>query len=131
MAQKASVRLAGTTYEIQELSIKKARLWRKMLAEPFGEIVAALENAENTELSNLADVGALVQTFSGTLIGSIDILLDLLFAYSPELAADRERIEDEAVTSEALTAFVEVVKLAYPLSGVVRLVNGANRKPTR
>jgi len=73
---------------------------------PYGEI----------ELSNGNDLAELVQVLRHTLIGSIDMLQDLLFAYSPVLAADRERIEAEAFDEEALAAFVEVLKLAYPLA---------------
>ena len=66
----------------------------------------------------------------GTLIGSMDLLLDLLFAYSPELAEDRERIEEEAYDEEALAAFTEVLKLAYPFGELLAMVNGRTASKT-
>tara|TARA_R110000868_G_scaffold27521_3_gene104318 strand:- start:541 stop:888 length:348 start_codon:yes stop_codon:yes gene_type:complete len=109
--------------------MKKAREWRQALEQPFGALVAVLENADSIELTNLSSVAGVVQAFAGTLVGSVDILLDLLFAYAPELAKDRERIENEAYDEEALAALVEVLKLAYPFGTVLGLVTGSKTTP--
>lgn len=124
-----AVQLGGQTYTIQPLPMKKARAWRQALEQPFGALVNVLENADTIELTNLGSIAGVVQAFAGTLVGSVDILLDLLFAYSPELASDRERIENEAYDEEALAALVEVLKLAYPFGQVLGLVSGS--KTTR
>lgn len=130
MAKQAIVKLAEQEYTIRQLPMRQARQWREALGGPFGELTQVLEGAGKIEISNAADIAAVVRTLSGTLIGSIDKLLDLLFAYSPELAADRERIEENAFDDEALAAFVEVLKLAYPFGGLLALVNGSGPKTT-
>ncbi len=119
-----TVDLGGKAYVINALPMRQARIWREALGGPFAELTQTLEGAGKIELSNATDIAAVVRSLSGTLIGSIDTLMDLLFAYSPELAADRERIEDEAYDDEALAALVEVLKLAYPFGGLLAAVNG-------
>jgi len=127
-----TVQLGGQEYTIQPLPMKKAREWRQKLEQPFGAMVKVLETADTIELTNLGSIAGVVQTFAGTLLGSVDILLGLLFAYAPTLAADRERIENEAYDEEALGALVEVLKIAYPFGTVLGLVTGSktNRSET-
>jgi len=96
MPKTTTVELAGKSYTLQQKPIKAAKAWRDALRVPFGDLAATLEAADRIELTNGRDLAGLVQSLSGTLIGSVDILLDLLFAYSDELAGDRERIEAEA-----------------------------------
>jgi len=124
MPKTTTVELAGKSYTLQQKPIKAAKAWRDALRVPFGDLAATLEAADRIELTNGRDLAGLVQSLSGTLIGSVDILLDLLFAYSDELAGDRERIEAEAYDDEALAAFTEVLKLAYPFGQLLALVNG-------
>lgn len=120
-----TVQLGAQNYTIQPLPMKRAREWRKALEQPFGALVGVLENADSIELTDLGSIAGVVQAFAGTLVGSVDILMDLLFAYSPELAQDRERIEAEAYDEEALAVLVEVLKLAYPFGIVLGLVAGS------
>ena len=128
----ATVVLGGQEYTILPLPMKAARQWRKQLEQPFGALVAALQGANSVDLADLAGIAGVVQIFAGTLVGSIDILMELLFAYAPPLAEDRERIEAEAYDEEALAALVEVLKLAYPFGTVLALANGSktNQKAT-
>ncbi len=130
MPKTATVTLAEKSYTLTQKPIKEAKRWREALRKPFGELAATLEGAGNMELTNGADLAGLVQSLSGTLLGSVDILLDLLFSYSPELAADRARIEESAYDDEALGAFTEVLKLVYPFGELLALVNGQPGKPT-
>jgi len=130
MPKTVMVELGGATYTLTQRPIKQAKAWRDALRKPFGQLAATLEGAGKLELTSGTDLAGLVQSLSGTLLGSVDILLDLLFAYSPELAADRERIEREAFDDEALTAFTEVLRLVYPFGQLLALVNGPAGTPT-
>lgn len=130
MPRSAVVMLAGQAYTVVALPIGKAKAWRERLAGPFGDLVGVLEGAGEIELTNGRDIAGLVRTLSGTLIGSMDQLLDLLFAYAPALAADRERIEAEAYDDEALRAFAEVLKLAYPFGELRALISGSGAART-
>lgn len=124
-----TVQLGGQEYAITPLPMKKAREWRQKLEQPFGAMVKVLETADTIELTNLGSIAGVVQTFAGTLLGSVDILLNLLFDYAPTLAVDRERIENEAYDEEALAALVEVLKIAYPFGTVLGLVSGSGTIP--
>lgn len=126
----STVTLGGQSYTIKALPIRQSKAWRTKLEGPFAELSTALEGAGRIELSSGVDIGRLVRTLSGTLIGSIDLLMDLLFEYSPELAADRERIEAEAYDEEALEALAEVLRLAYPFGRALALVTGRMESKT-
>ena len=87
---------------------------------PLEQVITALENAPQIELTDLRSVAQIAGTLKDTVLGAVDIVLSMLFAYSPELEADRERIENEAYDDEAFAAFFEVLKLAYPFGALVR-----------
>lgn len=131
-ARERLVTLAGQTYAVQALPMKAAREWRRQFGEPLNVILGVLQNAENIELTSLADVGGLLTQVGGLLLGSVDVLVEALFAYSPALAADRARIEEEADDVEALGALWEVLQLAYPFGSLIALVSdlGANTTGT-
>jgi hypothetical protein len=106
--------LGGKTYTVTELPVRKNVAWRKQLQEPFGELVTALQNAPQTELGNLQEVGTLVRNLSGLVVGSVETITRLLFDYAPNIKADQKAIEDSAYESELLEAFVGVLGLAFP-----------------
>lgn len=124
MPQQITVKLGERQYTIDKLPIRQSKHWRQSLAEPFGEISQTLESASIVEVDQLGDIAGLVRRASGVLLGSVDKMLDLLFAYSSALNADREYIEENAYDDEALAAFVEVLKLAYPLEQLMYLIRG-------
>lgn len=126
----ATVTLAGKQYTLQALPMRQNAEWRRRLAGPFGELTNILENAGSIQLTDGQGLAGVVRTLSGTLLGSVDILLGLLFDYSPALRGDRERIETEAYDDEALRALVEVLKLAYPFGELLTLVRGVMSKET-
>lgn len=124
MPHSATVMLGGRQYQVAELRSRPNAAWRARLQVPFESLVAKLQAAEATDLSDAQGLADLVRSVSGTLLGSVDILTGLLFCYSPELAADRERIEAEAYDSELLEAFVAVLGLAYPFGDVAAKIGG-------
>lgn len=130
MAKTVTVQLADREYTISALPIRRSKAWREQLAMPFAELTRILEGAGNIEINQFGDIAALVRTVSGTLLGAVDQMLHLMFEYSPELAADREYIEENAYDEEALVAFTEVLKLAYPLGRLLAVVTGRQESLT-
>jgi len=128
MPKQIIVTLGGREYTIKTLPIRQSRKWREKLAGPFGELVDVLEGAGTIELNSWRDIAGLVRVLSGRIIGSVDLILDLLFDYSPELRADQEWIEENAYDEEAMAAFVEVLKLAYPFGKLRTLVSSGLEK---
>jgi hypothetical protein len=106
--------LGGRTFKIEPLPLGASRAWRARFQEPFSQLTAALQAAPNVALSDLAGVAGLLQVAKDVLIGSMELAHEMLFAYAPNLAAERGWIEAHAYDDEALRALVEVLKLAYP-----------------
>lgn len=130
MAKQIEVELGGQKYLIDALPIAPSKAWREKLAGPFAQISHILTTANTVELQQLGDIAGLVQQFSGVLLGSIDMMLDLMFAYSPKLKEDRQRIENVATDEEALHVFAEVLKLAFPFGVLLEVVTGRTESKT-
>lgn len=130
MPRTKSIALGGQTYEIAQLPMRENRLWRDTLAAPVTNLLALLEGNRELEIGSVGDLAQVIGIGKQLLLGSMDILLDALFAYSPELRADRDRIEAEAYDDEAIAALAEVVRLAYPLGVAISAFRGLPVTPT-
>lgn len=132
--RSATVTLGGVQYTINELPSRRAAQWRQSMQERLGNISTLIEAAPETDISSGAALANLVRNVGNTLIGSTDTIVTLLFEYAPALAMDRERIEQECYDSELMSAFVEIVKLAYPFGQLANLLarfgSGVPSRPT-
>jgi len=128
--QTITVKLAGKDYQVQPLKVRQAKAFRQKIGAQLSGLTDLIAGAlrpsagvtvagDLTEIAEL--IGTLGQTLSARLIGSTDLIADLLFEYSPELAADRERIEAEAYDEELLSVFLEVLKLLYPFGNLAQI----------
>ena len=124
MARQVTVKLGDKEYTIDMLPIGQSKKWRESLSQPFTELTQALETASIVEINQFGDIAGLVRKLSGTLLGSVDKMLDLMFEYAPQLAQDRDYIELNAFDDEALEAFTEILKLAFPLGTLLAVVSG-------
>lgn len=130
MAREKTVTLGGQTYTIAQLPMRQNREWRDHLAQPITDLLALLQGNADLEIGSVADLTRIIGVGKDLLLGSMDLLLDALFAYSPALQADRERIEAEAYDDEAITALASVVALAYPLGMALAALRGSSVMPT-
>jgi hypothetical protein len=131
MPNSVTVTLAERQYVIKELPRRKNMAWRQALKEPFGDLVDALTNAPALEIDSTAELqqlADLVRTLTSRVIGSIDLMCELLFDYSPSLAEDRDRIEEEGYDSEIVGAFAQVLQLAFPFGQIINLAARAIKK---
>lgn len=120
-----TVVLGGEEFTIYAAPMRLARRWRATFNEPLQTIIGVMQNAGDIELNNMQDAAGLLQQVGGLLLNSVDLLVESLFAYSPELQEQKEWILDNATDDEALTAVWGVVKLAYPFGGLIgNLQNG-------
>lgn len=131
---QVTITLGGKSYTVAEPSVKRAREWRRKVAAPFGSMIDSLRAANGVDLENVEEqvkglgldgVADALQQYALPLLGSPDILIDLVFDFSPALAEHREEIEEDATTSEFVAALMEVLKIAYPLGEALPLVTGA------
>jgi len=130
--QAVTVTLAGKAYQIEPLPMRPSRAFRERISGQIGGLAQALDTAGkgDVELSDLSGIAALIERLGGTLAGSVDLIADLLFDYSPALQADRERIEAEAFDEEIIAAFGEVLKLLYPFGGILSSLTGPGGRRT-
>src|SRR5690348_3858385 len=114
MPRSKQVTLGGVTYTLEQLPMKPNKAWRDSLGAPVMALTQLIADAGDLELK-AADIQRLIGVVKDLLLGSMDLLLEALFRYSPALAADRERIENEAYDDEAMAALGVALTLAYPL----------------
>lgn len=115
MPKTVAVTLNEKQYQITELRSRENAAWRKKLEEPFKGLAQTLEQAPETELTDTQALAGLVRSMSGLLLGSVDLVRDLLISYAPQL----EDALPEAYDSEILDAFTKILGLAYPFGVVI------------
>jgi hypothetical protein len=127
MSHAITVTMGGEDYEIAALNMKASRTWRENFAQPLEKLIAAMRLSTEVELNDMAGVAQILALFQDTLLHSVDLAVDALFAYAPHLP--RETIEDNATDAEAMVAFVEVLKLAYPFGAIWTLARRGLSQP--
>lgn len=112
-----TVTLGGKEYVIQQLPMRRNREWRALAGDEVEKLAGLVEKVTGggLQLNSYADMVTLAWEARGILLNAIDDLLELCFAFSPVLAADRERIESEAFEDEGLAILGVIAKWAYPL----------------
>lgn len=124
---KRTVTLGGKEYVIVELPARKNAGWRKGLEAKLAPILGIIEQAgAGLELRTNEDLLKVVGQVGQLLVTAPDLLIELLFAYAPELAADRDAILDAAYDSELIAAFTAVLGMAYPFGSLARLASLAS-----
>lgn len=121
--KQETITLGGKEYQINELPRRANAQWRQQ----FQVLIASVTNlveASQVDITNTADLVGVVGQVRDVLMQAPDQLIELLFAYSPALAADRERIEADVYESEILGVFIEVLKLAFPFGEILSWASG-------
>lgn len=152
MPKTVHVTLAGRQYPIVEKPIGVASVWRDRLRKSKAMLIfesldvammqlvavgdsitdedGKMTSWANVNVSEVIGVAKILPVVVNGLASSIDEIEDMIFAYSPELAADREWIEQNAYDDEAVSVFVEVLKICYPIMAVWGLVRGPQAAQT-
>ena len=124
---KRTVVLGECTYEIAELPARKNAGWRKELEERLQPLLSIVEKAgAGRQVEITAELTANIRQAVQLVVTAPDVATEFLFAYSPELAAHRERIMETVYDSELMPAFMTVLGLAYPLGSLAKLVSLAS-----
>ena len=120
------VTLGGQKYDLVPLPIKASRAWRAKVKAPLEQIIHTVAGMPDVSLESLelAAILGLVQHIFCTVADAPDILLAWLYEYAPNIAADQERIENEAFDAEVADAFAAVVKQVYPLARLASALGG-------
>ena len=111
MTRDISIVLGGKTFAVRQLPIRADADWRKTarpIVEPIGELAmtAGIANPTPEKMMRLA--------FTSQLFIDPAAVLNAVLAYSPELDAQREWIETNAYSDEALAALLSLFFGAAP-----------------
>lgn len=122
------------TYTVEELPTKRNAAWRGRLEEELKPVSQVLEGGRELATSdmnaqNLGVVSGLAQQIMAVALKSMDTIVELVFAYSPALAQDRQAIEETAFDSEFTEAFLKILEVAYPFGGVVKAIGNLSSGP--
>lgn len=134
----AKITIASKTYTVEELPRRKSAEWRARLRGEMSGLVQLMENAPDA--ADAADgqmtAAAIIPLATAAVrqvLGSIDTAYEMLLEYAPELARDRERIDEAAYDSEVIDAFMAVLGLAYPFGAaagrILALMPNGSPKP--
>lgn len=126
-AREATVVLGGREFVIHSLPMKASREWRTEFSQPVQQVLGVMRRMQDVELTDVSQAAQVLQQVGTYLLGSVDTLVEALFAYSPVLQAEREWIEAHADDTEAMAALWEVLKLAYPFGGLMQLFGRTQR----
>lgn len=111
-----NVTLGGREYEIRALPIRRAASWRAELSEKLVSIQDPIARAGRIELDDGASVAGLIGEVAKAVTGWSEIVLDLVCAWSSEIGADRDALEESAFDHEVLSALVAILGLAFPFA---------------
>lgn len=119
---KRTLTLGGQSYTIEELPARRNAAWRKQLEGKLAPILGIIEQAgAGLELRTNEDLMKVASQVGQLLVTAPDLLIELLFAYSAELAGQQDTILDTAYDSELITAFTAALGMAYPFENLARL----------
>jgi hypothetical protein len=106
--KKATIILNDHEHTITELRSRANADWRGALQETFGKIADVIREAPGVDLSDGQALAGLVLRVSDGVLSSVDTIRELCETYAPDLPWG------DAYDSEIITAFGEVLKLAFP-----------------
>lgn len=125
MMQTITVRLGGRDFAVRQLPIRRDAAWResvKAIVDPIADMTmaAGVANPTPDRMVKLA--------FTSALFVEPMTVLAAVCDYAPELAAEREWMEENAYADEALEA---LLTLFFGMRTIQPTANGAvRRQPT-
>lgn len=112
--------LGGRTFQIAIKPRAIARQWRKQFKETLMEALTTLNANTSLELTNTTDLKGVMEQVIPLLVDLVDTVAVLFLAYATEVEA--AYLDEHATDDEVIAAFIEVVKLAFPLESVMALL---------
>jgi hypothetical protein len=145
MPKTSKVTLGGREYILTEKVMGVSRRWREQLRQSsvmqifnslddaITQIVAAASGIQDDNGRVNVAAGISLATIAPAIVrgltNSIDDVIDLLFDYAPELKADEAWLDENAYNEELIMAFLEVLKLNFPIMALWDMVRGSRVQP--
>lgn len=161
MPKQVTVTLGGRSYAISEKPMGINGAWRKKLRATsvmqlfesldglVDDLVVAIADVRREKIESADEDGNSVEGFRfdigkmfavlrnlptlvNGLASSVDDIIDLLFDYEPKLRTERKWLEENAYDEEVIAAFIEVLKLTFPIMALWGLLstNGSRAQQT-
>lgn len=145
MPKQVTVSLGGRAYTIREKPTGINSKWRERMRattvmrtfESLGGTVDDLIVLSSTsggikeiDLGKALGLARILPAVVNGLTNSVDDIKALVYEYEPNLVAERAWLEENAYDSEFVAAFLEVLKLLYPIMGVWEMVTGFRGQQT-
>jgi hypothetical protein len=126
MSRTITLTLAERTYEVPMAPIRRAKEWRAQLRGPLNELLALVSTNITLELNSVSDLLALADKLIPILMDAPETIFTLLLAYAPALEVERAFLEANAYDDELVTAFLAVLRAAFPLDRLTQLLGPAS-----
>ncbi len=114
--QTETITLGEKEYTLHALPLRPRRVFVEFLMNRLGDVfdlVSVFDTLRNTSVSELGEASGLLQKSAALILNSPDIAADLLYAYSTDIAADKEYIEDTAIDTQVVDGFIAVGGLLF------------------
>lgn len=126
-----TITLGGVDYTIRQLPMRAEAEWRKRLQAQLEPLLSMMSGYQELSFDGPADFVAFLRTLTPMLMNAPDIMLEMLYAYAPELARQADAIETGSYSEEVMEAFLEVLPLAYPFGAALERLSALGPRPVR
>ncbi|KKM85970.1 hypothetical protein LCGC14_1283770 [marine sediment metagenome] len=122
-------------FTIAPLPIRKSREWREKFIAQLDTVLSIVDDVQGVSTIELTDGFSLdslmpfIEKIKVFLLTSTDILLDLIYDFSPAIKKEKEWIEDHATDPEVFSVFLEVLKMAYPFGNILGNLRTLGQSP--
>lgn len=126
-----TIELGEREFEVKEMGWKRAAAWRQTLLDGVKPLFDEAASVSDMTFDTPDDLLQLWPFIESIAVNGIDVLMDHLLAYSADLEADREYIEEYATVAQVANAFVEVAKFAIPFEILQSGMSQMNGSPAK
>ena len=147
MPKQAKVVLGGRTYTLTEKPMGRMLAWREKLRASRPMLIfqslndtldglravvqqAGKEGWRSVDDGDWLQLVQVLPTIANGLLYSVDDVWEMVFEFSTDMRKDRAWLEEHAYDSEGMAAFMEVLKLNFPITALWGLVDGSRAQQT-
>lgn len=148
MPKQVTVTLGGREYTIQEKPTGINTEWRKKMRETqvmrvfeyldgfVTDLIAVVQGIPeggglgDIDIGRALGVARVLPAIVNGLSHSVDDIKALIYQYEPKLKTEQGWLEKNAYDEEFVRAFLEMLKLLFPITGVWEMVTGYRGQQT-
>jgi len=101
-----TIKLGDKDFKVKILALGKARTWRTTLLQVMSGVLASFKDVPTP--------GNMAPALTAAMLTFPDKLHELVEAYSPEIASERDYILDNASDEQLASAYGKITAVAFP-----------------